>query len=76
MTEFVSICTNIFQSSISRLDYKDNQLAVKTINSWVQTATNNKIFDIISSGICIIINNSHIMQIVTNYKTFLVIKLF
>lgn len=50
MTEFLSICTNIFQSSISRLDFKDNELAVKTINTWVQKATNNKIFNIISSG--------------------------
>jgi len=50
MAEFLAICTNIFQSSISRLDFKDNGLAVKTINSWVQKVTNNKIFDIISSG--------------------------
>lgn len=70
MTEFLSICTNIFQSSISRLDYKDNELAVKTINSWIQKATNNKIFDIISPGTCIMISNSHIMQIVINHKTF------
>lgn len=50
MAEFLAICTNTFQSSISRLNFKNNELAVKTINSWVQEATNNKIFDIISSG--------------------------
>ncbi|XP_071569365.1 antichymotrypsin-2 isoform X1 [Temnothorax nylanderi] len=49
MAEFLAICTNMFQSSISRLNFKDNGLAAKTINSWVQKATNNKIFDIISS---------------------------
>ncbi|XP_018310584.1 antichymotrypsin-2 isoform X2 [Mycetomoellerius zeteki] len=49
MAEFLAICTNIFQSSISRLNFKNNELAVKAINSWVQKATNNKIFDIISS---------------------------
>ncbi|XP_011691975.1 PREDICTED: antichymotrypsin-2-like [Wasmannia auropunctata] len=48
MAEFLAICINIFQSSVSRLDFKDNELAVKTINSWIQKATNNKIFDIIS----------------------------
>ncbi|XP_011864861.1 PREDICTED: antichymotrypsin-2-like isoform X2 [Vollenhovia emeryi] len=49
MAEFLGICTNTFQSSISRLDFTDNGHAVKTINSWVEKATNNKIFDIISS---------------------------
>lgn len=47
--EFLAICKDIFQSSISRLDFKANELAAKTINSWVQDATNNKIFDIVSS---------------------------
>ncbi|XP_018339989.1 PREDICTED: antichymotrypsin-2-like isoform X1 [Trachymyrmex septentrionalis] len=50
MAEFLAICTNIFQSSISRLNFKNNELAVETINSWVQKATNNKILDIISSS--------------------------
>lgn len=50
MGEFLTICTNIFQSSISRVNFKDNAYAIKTINSWVQKATNNKIFDVISSG--------------------------
>ncbi|XP_077266426.1 antichymotrypsin-2 isoform X2 [Temnothorax americanus] len=49
MAEFLAICTDIFQSSISRLNFKDNGLAAKTINSWVRKATDNKIFDIISS---------------------------
>ncbi|KYN00229.1 PREDICTED: antichymotrypsin-2-like [Cyphomyrmex costatus] len=49
MAEFLAICTNIFQSTISRLNFKNNELAVETINSWVQKATNNKILDIISS---------------------------
>jgi len=50
MAEFIATCTNKFQSSISRLDFKNNEFAVEMINSWVQKATTNKIFDIISSG--------------------------
>lgn len=72
MAEFLSTCTNIFQSSISRLDFKDNGLAVKTINSWIQKATNNKIIDVISSGTLLI----QLLVTQAGYKTFLVIKLF
>jgi len=50
MAEFIATCTNKFQSSISRLDFKNNEFVVETINSWVQKATTNKIFNIISSG--------------------------
>jgi len=49
MADFLSICTNIFQSSISRLNFEDDVDAVEKINSWVKKATNNKIFDIIST---------------------------
>jgi len=54
MADFIATCTNIFQSSISRLDFKNNEFVVETINSWVQKATTNKIFDIISSGTLLI----------------------
>ncbi|XP_028047665.1 antichymotrypsin-2 isoform X2 [Monomorium pharaonis] len=49
MAEFLTLCTNVFQSTISRLDFKDNGFAVETINSWVKKATNNKIIHIVSS---------------------------
>ncbi|KAL0122113.1 hypothetical protein PUN28_007112 [Cardiocondyla obscurior] len=49
MTEFLTICTNIFQSSISRLDFKDKAVASKAINLWIEKATNNKIFNVVSS---------------------------
>ncbi|EZA59235.1 antichymotrypsin-2 isoform X2 [Ooceraea biroi] len=49
IADFLSLCTNIFQSSISRVDFKDSVQAAKSVNSWVQERTNNKISDAISS---------------------------
>ncbi|XP_014479261.1 PREDICTED: leukocyte elastase inhibitor-like isoform X2 [Dinoponera quadriceps] len=50
MADFLSVCTNVFQSSISRVNFKDAVHAVEIINSWVKEATNEKIPDIISAG--------------------------
>ncbi|XP_011644242.1 antichymotrypsin-2-like isoform X2 [Pogonomyrmex barbatus] len=49
MADFLSTCTNIFQCSIARLDFKDNIYAAKMINIWIQETTNNKISNVISS---------------------------
>lgn len=49
--DFLSTCMNIFQSSISKIDFEDNIHAAETINTWVQVATHNKISNIISPGI-------------------------
>ncbi|XP_070155387.1 antichymotrypsin-2 isoform X2 [Polyergus mexicanus] len=46
--DFLSICMNIFQSAISKINFKNNVHAAETINSWVQMATYNKISNIIS----------------------------
>ncbi|XP_050449112.1 antichymotrypsin-2-like isoform X2 [Cataglyphis hispanica] len=48
MGDFLSICMNIFQSAISKINFKNNVHAAETINLWVQMATHNKISDIIS----------------------------
>lgn len=50
MADFLSVCTNVFQSSISRVNFKDTVYAAKMINSWVEEATNKKISDVISAG--------------------------
>lgn len=59
MGDFLSICMNIFQSAISKINFKNNVHAAETINLWVQMATHNKISDIISPGILLtcMINN-------------------
>lgn len=49
--DFLSTCMNIFQSSISKIDFEDKIHAAETINTWVQEATHNKISNIISPGI-------------------------
>ncbi|XP_029667265.1 antichymotrypsin-2-like isoform X3 [Formica exsecta] len=46
--DFLSICMNIFQSAITKINFKNNVHAAETINSWVQMATYNKISNIIS----------------------------
>ncbi|CAL1673626.1 unnamed protein product [Lasius platythorax] len=48
--DFLSICMNIFDSSISKIDFENSIHAADIINSWVRTATNNNIFNIISPG--------------------------
>lgn len=55
--DFLSICMNVFQSLISKVDFKDNIHAAEIINSWVQVATHDKISNIISPGIFIYIIN-------------------
>jgi len=55
MTDFLSICANVSQS-ISRINFENVIFSVETINTWVQEATNNKIFNIISRGILFLIN--------------------
>lgn len=57
--DFLSICMNIFQSAITKINFKNNVHAAETINSWVQMATYNKISNIISPGILLtcVINN-------------------
>ncbi|XP_032687857.1 leukocyte elastase inhibitor-like isoform X2 [Odontomachus brunneus] len=49
VADFLSICTNVFESSISRVNFKDTIHAAETINSWVEEATNKKISDVISA---------------------------
>ncbi|XP_072759665.1 antichymotrypsin-2 isoform X1 [Anoplolepis gracilipes] len=46
--DFLSMCINIFKSSISKINFEDNIHAAKIINSWVEATTYNKITNIIS----------------------------
>lgn len=50
IADFLSVCTNVFQSSVSLIDFKDNVRAAETINSWVKKTTRNKISDIVLPG--------------------------
>lgn len=52
--DFLSTCMNVFQSSISKVNFKDSIHAAEIINTWVQVATHNKISNIISPGILFI----------------------
>lgn len=48
--EFKLITESSFKSSTENVDFKDNLLASKTINSWCEEKTNNRIKDLIKSG--------------------------
>lgn len=50
LADFLSLSTDIFQSAISRLDFTNNVNAARSVNSWVQEKTNNKISDALSAG--------------------------
>ncbi|XP_029659223.1 serine protease inhibitor 3/4-like isoform X2 [Formica exsecta] len=47
--DFSSVCINELHCSISKIDFRNNEQAAKTINSWVQETTNNQILNVISS---------------------------
>lgn len=49
MTDFSMLYTIVFESEITRLDFKHNVHAAETINTWIQQTTNNKISDIVTS---------------------------
>lgn len=46
--KFRDIATKSFNSDAQSLDFGDNEVSAKTINDWVENATNNKIKDLIS----------------------------
>ncbi|XP_076669976.1 alaserpin isoform X1 [Andrena cerasifolii] len=49
LTEFLTIGTDVYQSMISKLDFKRNVDASEKINKWVKETTNNKISDLVTS---------------------------
>lgn len=56
MTDFSMLYTIVFESEITRLDFKYNVHAAETINTWIQQTTNNKISDIVTSGKVFVFN--------------------
>ncbi|XP_070170665.1 antichymotrypsin-2-like [Polyergus mexicanus] len=51
---FSSVCINIFNCSISKVDFRDNTHVAETINSWARKATNyNMLNHVISPGIIV-----------------------
>lgn len=50
LTEFLAVGSNVYKSSISKLDFKHNIDAAEKINAWVKAATNNKISNLVTSG--------------------------
>ncbi|KOC65837.1 putative serpin-like protein [Habropoda laboriosa] len=50
LTEFLTIGKEVYQSEISKVDFKQNIDAAIKINTWIKEKTNNKIFDLVSSG--------------------------
>lgn len=51
MADFLTMNTNNFMFSISKVDFRNNTYAAKVINLMIQTVTNNTMFDVISSSI-------------------------
>ncbi|XP_076183026.1 antichymotrypsin-2 isoform X2 [Ptiloglossa arizonensis] len=49
LTEFLAVGSNVYKSSISKLDFKHNIDAAEKINAWVKAATNNKISNLVTS---------------------------
>lgn len=50
LTEFLTIGKDVYQSEISKVDFKNNVEASQKINAWVNEKTNNKIPYFVSSG--------------------------
>ncbi|XP_076242697.1 antichymotrypsin-2 isoform X3 [Calliopsis andreniformis] len=50
LTEFSAVGTDMYQSMISTLNFKNNVHAAEQINTWIKETTNNKIDNLISSG--------------------------
>ncbi|OAD58440.1 Ovalbumin-related protein Y [Eufriesea mexicana] len=50
LTEFLTIGKEVYQSEISKIDFKNNVDTAEKINAWVKENTNNKIFDLVSSS--------------------------
>ncbi|XP_043250835.1 leukocyte elastase inhibitor-like isoform X1 [Colletes gigas] len=48
-TEFLAVGSDVYKSSISKLDFKHNIDAAEKINAWVKKATNDKISNLVSS---------------------------
>ncbi|XP_054010780.1 antichymotrypsin-2-like isoform X2 [Hylaeus anthracinus] len=49
LAEFLAVGSDVYKSSISKLDFKHNIDAAEKINAWVEKATNNKIYNLVSS---------------------------
>ncbi|CAK9799753.1 unnamed protein product [Anthophora quadrimaculata] len=50
LTEFLTIGKEVYLSEVSKVDFKHNIDVAEKINTWVKEKTNNKIFDLVSSG--------------------------
>lgn len=53
LTAFSSLGTEYYKFAVPKINFNDNVGSAKQINDWVSDKTNNKIHDIITSGILI-----------------------
>lgn len=52
LEDFLTLGRKVYQSEVSKINFKLSANAADTINAWVKEKTNDKILNIVSSGDC------------------------